>query len=93
MEESNSDISDSSVDESDYDQVDAATGRANCTMRYKKHPTTRRNIHKNVPHERERAGVHVAVPTHSVSATLSFFFMDEKQELVIQATNHKGTSL
>ena len=35
-EESNSDIGDSSVDESDYDQVDAntVTGRDNCTVSY-----------------------------------------------------------
>ena len=33
------------------------------------------------------------MPTHSVSATFCFFLMDEMQQLVIQATNKKGTSL
>ena len=37
LEESNKDMSDSSVDESDYDQMDANTaiGRDNCTVWYK----------------------------------------------------------
>ena len=41
----------------------------------------------------ERAGVHVAVPTHSGSNSFSLFLMDEMQELAIQATNQKGTYL
>ena len=66
-------ISDSSVDESDYEQVDANTaiGRDNCTVCHNECPRIRRNVHQNVPHE--RAGVHVAVPTHSV-CYISFFF-------------------
>ena len=74
IEESNSD---STVDESNRYQVDANTaiGGDSCTMWYDEHPRIRRDVHQNVPHE--RAGVHVAVPTLSVSATFSFFFMDE----------------
>ena len=69
MEESNSDISDSSVDESDYDQLDANTaiGRDNCAVWYNEHLRTRRNVCQNVLGE--RAGVHVALPALSVSAT------------------------
>ena len=87
MEESNSVICDSIVDESDYDQFDTNTaiGRANCTVWFNEHP--RRNVHQSVPCE--RAGVHVTVPTHSVSATFSFFFMAEMQEIIIQATSQK----
>ena len=66
-------------------------GRDNCTMMWhNEHPRTRRKVCQNVLGE--RAGVHVDVPTHSVSATFSFFFMDEMQKLAIQATNKKGTS-
>ena len=48
MEECNSDISDGSVEESDYDQLDANTvlGRDYCTMWYNEHPRTRRNVVK-----------------------------------------------
>ena len=42
---------------------------------------------------RERAGVHVAVPTHSLSATFTFLLMDETLEHDMQATYKKGTSL
>ena len=89
MEESNVDVSDGGADESDYDQGDANTviGRDSCAMWHKEHPRTRRNVRQNVP--REIAGVHVAVPTHSVSATFSFFITDEMQEHAMQATNHE----
>ena len=59
IEESNSDICDSSVDERDNDQVYANTaiGRDNCTVWCNERPSSRRNVHQHMPHN--RAGVNV----------------------------------
>ena len=71
--------------------ANSETGRDNCTAWYNQRPRKRRNVHQDVL--RKRAGVYVPVCTYSVSATLSFFFTDEMQVLVIQATNENITSL